>query len=93
MISHQMVFIGGLHRSGTSLVHEILRGSPEATGFTGTGFPQDEGQFLQTVYPRASEFGGPGSASTEPRTWTRATRWPPRQMPTSFTRSGRSTGT
>jgi hypothetical protein len=60
MIEHQMVFIGGLHRSGTSLVHEILRGSPEATGFIKTGFPQDEGQFLQTVYPRASVYGGPG---------------------------------
>jgi hypothetical protein len=60
MTSHQFVFIGGLHRSGTSLVHEILRGSPVATGFINTGFPQDEGQFLQTVYPRASVFGGPG---------------------------------
>ena len=64
--SHQFVFIGGLHRSGTSLVHEILRGSPVATGFTGTGFPQDEGQFLQTVYPRASEFGGPGRFGFDP---------------------------
>lgn len=60
MTSHQFVFIGGLHRSGTSLVHEILRGSPVATGFINTGFPQDEGQFLQTVYPRASVYGGPG---------------------------------
>jgi len=60
MTTHQFVFIGGLHRSGTSLVHEILRGSPVATGFVNTGFPQDEGQFLQTVYPRASVFGGPG---------------------------------
>lgn len=66
MTSHQFVFIGGLHRSGTSLVHEILRGSPVATGFVNTGFPQDEGQFLQTVYPRASEFGGPGRFGFDP---------------------------
>jgi len=66
MTSHQFVFIGGLHRSGTSLVHEILRGSPLATGFSGTGFPQDEGQFLQTVYPRASVFGGPGRFGFDP---------------------------
>ena len=66
MIDHQFIFIGGLHRSGTSLVHEILRGSPVATGFAGTGFPQDEGQFLQTVYPRASEFGGPGRFGFDP---------------------------
>jgi hypothetical protein len=66
MTDHQFVFIGGLHRSGTSLVHEILRGSPVATGFVGTGFPQDEGQFLQTVYPRASVFGGPGKFGFDP---------------------------
>jgi len=66
MMQHRFVIIGGLHRSGTSLVHEILRGSPVASGFSGTGFPQDEGQFLQSVYPRASVFGGPGRFGFDP---------------------------
>lgn len=69
MSEAQLVFIAGLHRSGTSLIHEILRGCPETTGFQDTTFPEDEGQFLQTVYPRGSVYGGPGSFAFDPRSW------------------------
>ncbi|MDE3061290.1 MAG: sulfotransferase [Pseudomonadota bacterium] len=55
------VFVCGLHRSGTSLLHRALRGHPAISGFAGTGAPEDEGQHLQTVFPPASRFGGPGS--------------------------------
>ncbi len=55
-----LIFIGGLHRSGTSLLHELLRSHPEVSGFKGTGAPEDEGQHLQSVYPSARAFGGPG---------------------------------
>ncbi len=54
------IFIGGLHRSGTSLLHEILRSHPAISGFTNTGVPKDEGQHLQSVFQPASAFGGPG---------------------------------
>jgi hypothetical protein len=54
------VFIGGLHRSGTSLLHQILREHGQVSGFRDTRVPEDEGQHLQTVYPPAREFGGPG---------------------------------
>jgi hypothetical protein len=57
---HRFVFIGGLHRSGTSLLFRILRGHPQVSGFRDTGVPEDEGQLLQSVYPPAREFGGPG---------------------------------
>lgn len=60
MNDKQFIFIGGLHRSGTSLIHEILRYHPEISGFVNTGVPQDEGQHLQTVYPTAKVFGGAG---------------------------------
>jgi DMSO/TMAO reductase YedYZ molybdopterin-dependent catalytic subunit len=60
MIDKRFVFIGGLHRSGTSLLHEILRSHPAMSGFANTGVPEDEGQHLQTVYPPALHFGGPG---------------------------------
>ncbi len=60
MTGRQLVFIGGLHRSGTSLLHEILRSHPDVSGFAGTGVPEDEGQHLQTVYLPAKAFGGPG---------------------------------
>jgi hypothetical protein len=60
MNGKQIIFVGGLHRSGTSLLHEILRSHPAISGFTNTGAIKDEGQKLQTVYPADLVFGGPG---------------------------------
>jgi hypothetical protein len=62
-----LVFVGGLHRSGTTLVADLLASHPEATGFRGTGMPKDEGQHLQDVYPTARAFGGPGRFAFDPR--------------------------
>lgn len=58
--SREIVFIGGLHRSGTSLLHEILREHSSISGFHKTGVFKDEGQHLQSVYLPAKAFGGPG---------------------------------
>lgn len=60
MEDSSFIFIAGLHRSGTSLLHEILRGHEEISGFSQTGVPEDEGQHLQTVYEPAKSFGGLG---------------------------------
>jgi hypothetical protein len=60
MDRQEIIFIGGLHRSGTSLIHTVLRSHPKISGFTNTGVPQDEGQHLQTVFLPAYAFGGPG---------------------------------
>jgi hypothetical protein len=57
---HRFVFLAGLHRSGTTLLARLLAAHPEVSGFSGTGVPADEGQHLQTVYPPASVYGGPG---------------------------------
>ncbi len=54
------VFLCGLHRSGTSLLHRMLRGADGVTSFARTGVPEDEGQHLQTVFPSARALGGPG---------------------------------
>jgi hypothetical protein len=54
------LFIVGLHRSGTSLLHAMLADHPAISGFHDTGAVEDEGQFLQSVYPPGREFGGPG---------------------------------
>ncbi|MEZ5955775.1 MAG: sulfotransferase [Hyphomonadaceae bacterium] len=54
------LFICGLHRSGTTALHEILKLHPEITGFSGTGKPKDEGQHLQGVIGVDGDFGGPG---------------------------------
>jgi Sulfotransferase family len=58
--AHRIVFLGGLHRSGTSLLFRLLRNQPLVSGFENTGVPEDEGQHLQTVYPPAKAFGGEG---------------------------------
>lgn len=60
MIDKSFIFIGGHHRSGTSLLHEIIREHPLVSGFSKTGVSEDEGQHLQSVFKAAIAFGGPG---------------------------------
>ena len=57
---HKHIFIVGLHRSGTSFLADYLKEHPQISGFKNTSFPKDEGQFLQTVFPIAKTYGGPG---------------------------------
>jgi hypothetical protein len=59
-MEQRLVFVGGLHRSGTSLLTRCLARHPLVSGFEDTGVPEDEGQHLQTVYRPAKDFGGPG---------------------------------
>ena len=69
MKGKKFVFLGGLHRSGTSLLHELVREHPEVSGFGGTGVPEDEGQHLQSVYPAAKVFGGAGNFGFDARSF------------------------
>jgi hypothetical protein len=64
--SHTFVFVTGLHRSGTSLLHRCLRRHPQISGFADTGVPEDEGQHLQAVLPRGGAYGGPGRFGRHP---------------------------
>jgi len=50
------VFVGGPQRSGTSNVARL----ENCTGFKNTGVLEDEGQYLQDVYPTDWAYGGPG---------------------------------
>lgn len=59
-MSHTLVFLCGLHRSGRSVLHRMLGKHPEISAFNNTGAPNDEGEYLQTVYPKSRNFGGPG---------------------------------
>lgn len=61
------VFVAGHHKSGTTLLHSLLRQHPMISGFENTGVPADEGQHLQTAYKPASAFGGPGRYIFDPR--------------------------
>lgn len=64
--THQLLFVGGLHRSGTSPLSRLLSAHPEVSGFHDTGVDEDEGQHLQSVYPPASVYGGAGRFALDP---------------------------
>ena len=63
----QLVFVGGLHRSGTTLLARLLAAHPDATGLAQTGAPEDEGQHVQSVYPAAERHGGTGRFALKAR--------------------------
>lgn len=63
------VFVAGLNRSGTSLLHKVLRSHPQISGFHDTGAIEDEGQHLQSVYPSDLAFGGAGRFGSVPETY------------------------
>ena len=60
------VFVGGLHRSGTSLVARWLASHPAVAGFRDTGVWEDEGQHLQDALLPARLLGGPGRFARHP---------------------------
>ena len=65
-MTQQLLFVAGLHRSGTSLLHGILAEHPDISGFADTGVPEDEGQHLQSVFQPAKRYGGPGKFAFQP---------------------------
>jgi Sulfotransferase family len=62
----QIAILGGLHRSGTTLLFRMLREHPDISGFANNQDAdrwlglEDEGQFLQSVYPAALKLGRAG---------------------------------
>lgn len=65
-MEHTFLFLCGLHRSGRSVLHRILRGHPQISGFHNTGVPDDEGENLQNVYPKSRNYGGVGKFCFSP---------------------------
>src|SRR6476661_8411268 len=61
-----LLFVCGLHRSGTSAVARLLASAPGSRGLAGTGVPEDEGQHLQHLLPTANAHGGPGVFAFDP---------------------------
>lgn len=62
----RLVFIGGLHRSGTTPLARWMGLHPDISAFADTGVYHDEGQHLQDLYPTARRFGGPGKFALVP---------------------------
>lgn len=58
--SDRLLFVGGLHKSGTSIFHRCIGDHSQISSFSDTGVPRDEGQLLQSVFPPAHESGGMG---------------------------------
>jgi hypothetical protein len=54
-----LVFVCGLHRSGTSLLEQMLVSQLDLSCLR-MRVPENEGQHAQTVYSPARAFGGPG---------------------------------
>jgi Sulfotransferase family len=65
--NYKYVFVCGLPRSGTSVFGRNVARLENCTGLTNTGVLEDEGQFLQDVYPVAGECGGDGRFGFDPR--------------------------
>jgi hypothetical protein len=61
------VFVGGLQRSGTSVLVRNVARLENCTGFKNTGVLQDEGKYLQDVYPTDHAYGGSGRYGFDPR--------------------------
>ena len=65
--NHKYVFVGGLPRSGTSILGRNIARMENCTGLHDTGVLEDEGRFLQNVYPTEDVCGGPGRFGFDPR--------------------------
>jgi hypothetical protein len=65
-VERDLVLVGGLHRSGTSVFARTLATHPDIAGITGSPAPEDEGQHLQDVYEPALAHGGAGRFAFDP---------------------------
>src|SRR5436853_6695705 len=65
--NYKYVFVCGLQRSGTSVLARNIARLENCTGFKNTGVLQDEGQYLQDVYPPDRAYGGTGRFGFNPR--------------------------
>ena len=66
MTPHRYVFVGGLHRSGTSLVARIVGGLPGVASIRGADVPEDEGAYLQGAIPHTARHGAPMHFAADP---------------------------
>lgn len=64
--SPRVLFVGGLHRSGTTPLTRWISEHQGVSAFSDTNAPEDEGQHLQDVYATAAAHGGPGRFALAP---------------------------
>ncbi|MHA6345459.1 sulfotransferase family protein [Roseivivax sp. CAU 1761] len=66
MIPHRYVFVGGLHRSGTSLVARMIGALPGVSAIENAPVPENEGVYLQGGIPHTRRHGAPMHFATDP---------------------------
>lgn len=66
MTSHRYVFVGGLHRSGTSLVARLIGDLPGVSAINDVPVPENEGVYLQGAIPHTARHGVPMHFATDP---------------------------
>ncbi|GGA96394.1 sulfotransferase [Allosediminivita pacifica] len=66
MLPHRYVFVGGLHRSGTSLVARLIAELDGVAGITDAPVPENEGVYLQGAIPHTARHGRPMHFATDP---------------------------
>lgn len=65
--NYKYLFVCGLQRSGTSVLARNIGKLQNCTVFKRTGAVEDEGQYLQDVYPTNNELGGTGWYGFDPQ--------------------------
>ncbi|MFW8595508.1 sulfotransferase family protein [Cribrihabitans neustonicus] len=65
-LPHRYVFVGGLHRSGTSFTARMLAALPGAGGIEAAPVPENEGVYLQGAIPHDALSGQPMHFATDP---------------------------
>ena len=66
MPQHRYVFVGGLHRSGTSLVARMLGSLSGVSSIENSGMPENEGVYLQGAISHTALDGRPMHFATDP---------------------------
>ena len=60
------LFVGGLHRSGTSILARLIAGHPDVAAIAGSPAPENEGCYLQGAIPHTALHGRPMHYATDP---------------------------
>ncbi|SMX50005.1 sulfotransferase [Maliponia aquimaris] len=63
----RFTFVCGLHRSGTTLLHDSIAARFDVATLHHDSAPRSEGQFLQYALPQEAPFGGPGHFAFAPQ--------------------------
>lgn len=65
-LCHRYVFVAGLHRTGTSLLAELVGSHPDIAAIEAAPVPENEGCYLQGAIPHTARDGIPGEYATDP---------------------------